>query len=111
MSFWQGSETIIIKRRSGNTVDEYGNKTFSLTTITVNNCMVGLNSTMEANTPERETTDTGITLYLPNGTAVQSGDRFMVCGVEFIQNGEAQVWEAPFDLKVGVVVNVKKRNG
>lgn len=111
MSFWQGSETVIIKRRSGNAVDEYGNKTFNLTTITVNNCMVGFTSSMEMNTPEREAVDSSITLYLPNGTAVQAGDRFIVRGVEFIQNGEAQVWEAPFDLKVGVVVNVKKRNG
>jgi hypothetical protein len=111
MSFFRGSETVIIKRRSANSTDEYGNKTFSLTTITVNNCMVGFDSQNELLEPNREATDQSITLYLPNGTQVQPGDRFVVRGTEFIQDGNSQDWEAPFNFNVGVVVKVRKRNG
>jgi hypothetical protein len=111
MTFFRGSETVIIKRRSPTAVDDWGNKTFSTTTITVKNCMVAFDSQNETVQPERELTDQGITLYLPNGTQIQPGDRFVVRGTEFIKDGDAQNWEAPFNFNVGVVVKVKKRNG
>lgn len=111
MSFWQGSETVTIKRRSATATDEYGNKTYGITTITVKNCMVGVGGVSEGVEPNREPSDVTLTLYLPNGTPVLPGDRFIVRGVEFVKDGDAQVWEAPFDFKAGVVVMVKKRNG
>lgn len=111
MSFWQGNETVTIKRRSAAGVDDWGNTTRSVTMITVKNCMVGVGATSDSLEPARDAKDASLTLYLPNGTKVYDGDRFVVRGVEFVQDGTAQVWEAPFDLKVGVVVNVKKRRG
>lgn len=111
MSFFRGSETVIIKRRSANSVDEYGNKTFSVTTITVHNVMIGFGTQNETVDPNREPSDTALTLYLPNGTQVQPGDRFIVRGTEFVKDGDAQNWVPPFDFDVGVIVNVKRRNG
>lgn len=111
MSFFRGSETVIIKRRSANTVDEYGNKTYSTTTITVKDVMIGFSSQNETVDPAREPVDTSLTLYLPNGTQVQPGDRFIVRGTEFVKDGNAQAWQPPFDFNVGVVVPVKRRDG
>lgn len=111
MSFWQGNETITIKRRSAAATDDYGNKTYGTTFITVKNCMVGVGAVSEGIEATREPSDTTLTLYLPNGTPIEPGDRFMVRGVEFIKDGDAQVWEPPFNFKAGVVVMVKKRRG
>jgi hypothetical protein len=111
MTFFRGSETVIIKRRSPNTVDDYGNKTYSLTTITVSGVMIGFGSQNEVVEPDREPSDVALTLYLPNGTQVQPGDRFVVRGTEFVKDGDAQNWTPPFDFNVGVIVNVKRRNG
>jgi hypothetical protein len=111
MSFFRGSETVVIKRRSANSTDDYGNKTFSLTTITVNNCMIGFDTQNELLEPNREAMDQSLTIYMPNGTQIQPGDRFMIRGTEFILDGNSQNWEPPFNFNVGVVVKVKKRNG
>lgn len=111
MTFFRGSETVTIKRRSATATDEYGNKTYSSTTITVRDCLIGFGGESEGVEPTREPSDIGLTLYLPNGTQVQPGDRFIVRGTEFVKDGEAQDWTAPFDFNVGVVVKVKRRNG
>lgn len=111
MTFFRGSETIIIKRRSATATDDYGNKTYSTTTITVKNCMIGVGGSNDMVEPNREPSDVALTLYMPNGTQVEAGDRFIVRGTEFVKDGDAQVWTPPFDFEVGVVVQVKKRNG
>lgn len=111
MSFFRGNETITIKRRSANSVDEYGNTTHSLTTITVHGCMIGVTTGNEPIDINRDAVDAKLTLYLPNGTAVESGDRFVVRGTEWVKDGDAQNWVPPFDFEVGVVVNVRKRSG
>lgn len=111
MTFFRGSETVVIKRRSATATDEWGNKTYSHTTITVKNCMVGFGGESEQVEPNREPSDVSVTLYLPNGTTVLPGDRFIVRGTEFVKDGDAQTWAAPFDFEVGVIVKVKKRNG
>lgn len=111
MSFFRGSETVVIKRRSPNSVDAHGNKTYTLTTITVTDCMVGFGSTNETDTAERTAIDQSLTIYMPNGTVVEPGDKFLIRGVEFVKDGNAQEWIPPFDFNVGVVVQVRKRNG
>lgn len=111
MSFFRGSETVIIKRRSSTATDDYGNKVFSTTTITVKNCMIGFGGSGEPVQTDRDPIDTALTIYLPNGTVVEPGDRFIVRGIEFIKDGDATVYKPPFDFNVGVVVQVRKRNG
>jgi hypothetical protein len=111
VSFFRGSETVIIKRRSANGTDAHGNKTYSVTTIRVTDCMVGLGGTGEPGTADRDPIDQSLTIYMPNGTQVQPGDRFLIRGLEFAKDGNAQEWVPPFDFNVGVVVQVKRRNG
>lgn len=111
MSFFRGSETVVIKRRSANGTDDWGNKTYSVTTITVNNCMIGFGGENESVEPNRELADQSLTVYLPNGTQIQPGDRFIIRNTEFVKDGNPEEWQAPFNFNVGVVVKVKRRNG
>jgi hypothetical protein len=111
MSFFRGNETVLIKRRSANAVDDYGNATHTLTTITVKNCFLGFGTTEEPVDANRDPVDTKVTIYFPNGTRIEDGDRFTVRGTEWVKDGSAQAWENPFGLDAGVVVQVRKRNG
>lgn len=111
MSFFRGNETVIIKRRSANAVDDYGNTTHTLTTITVKGCFLGFGSGSEPVDPTRDPIDTKVTLYLPNGTQILDGDRFVVRNTEWVKDGRQEDWQNPFGLEVGVVVPVRKRNG
>lgn len=111
MSFFRGSETVVIKRRSATATDDYGNKTYSTTTITVQNCMIGFGMGNEPVATDRDAIDTSLTIYMPNGTQVEASDRFVIRGTEFVKDGDAEVWTPPFDFDVGVVVKVRKRNG
>lgn len=111
MSFFRGSETVIIKRRSAASTDDWGNKTYSSTTITVKGCLLGFSGQSEGIEANREPSDQSLTIYMPNGTKIEPGDRFIIRGTEFVKNGEAQTWQPPFQFNVGVVVNVKKRRG
>ena len=112
MSFIRGGETITIKRRSGNDRDEWGNKTFSVTTIVVKDALIAVGNTSEPIDPARDAIDATLTLYLPNGTVIQDGDRFMIRGSEWVKDGSAQQWVSPFPaFEAGVVVPVRRRNG
>jgi hypothetical protein len=111
MTFFRGSETVVIKRRSAAATDEWGNKTHTTTNITVTNCMLGFGSDSEAVEPNREPVDRTVTLYMPNGTQIQAGDRFIVRSTEFILDGLPQDWQAPFNFDVGVVVRLKRKSG
>lgn len=112
MSFFRGTETVVIKRRANNGVDEYGNKTHTTTTVTVRDVLIGFGSTDEPVDTNRDPIDAAITLYFPNGTRVMDGDRFIVRNTEWVKDGMAQDWsDNPFGLDAGVVVKVRKRNG
>lgn len=111
MSFFRGNETVVIKRRSAASVDAYGNTTHTTTTITVKGCFLGFGGSTEPIDANRDPVDVSLTLYFPNGTRIEEGDRFTVRGTEFVKDGHAQDWENPFGLDAGVVVPVRKRNG
>lgn len=55
----------------------------------------------------------GLTLYLPSGTDVQDGDRFLVRGKRYIIDGEAFDWRDGLgNWNPGTVVNlVREQNG
>lgn len=111
MSFFRGNETVIIKRRSASGVDDYGNATHSITTITVKDCFLGFGTTSEPIDNNRDAIDAQVTLYFPNGTKILDGDRFIVRNTEWVKDGIAEDWSNPFGLEAGVVVKVRKRNG
>lgn len=111
MTFYTGGETVTIKRRSATATDAYGNKTYSLTTITVKNVLVGFGNSSEPVEVERDAIDARLTLYFPNGTAIEEGDRFTIRGTEWVKDGNPEVFNPPFDYSAGVVVRVRKREG
>lgn len=55
----------------------------------------------------------GLTLYLPSGTDVQDGDRFLVRGKRYVIDGEAFDWRDGLgNWNPGTVVNlVREQNG
>lgn len=73
--------------------------------------MLGFGGESEGIEANREPSDQSLTIYMPNGTKIEAGDRFIIRGTEFIKDGEAQDWQPPFQFNVGVVVKVKKRRG
>lgn len=111
MSFFRGSETVTIQRRSATSTDGYGNKSYSTTNIVVKNCMIGFGESSEPVDAAADPVNTSLTIYMPNGTQIQPGDVFLIRGTKFVKDGEQQDWVAPFDFNVGVVVKVRKRNG
>lgn len=111
MSFIRGGETITIKRRSATSTDEHGNPVHSFTTVTVRDALIAIGGTSEPVDPARDAIDATLTLYLPQGTQILSGDRFTIRGTEWVKDGFAQEWVSPFPMEVGVVVPVRRRVG
>jgi hypothetical protein len=113
VSFFRGSETVVIKRRTLTGTDDYGNKTQTTTTITVKNCMLGFGGGGEPVDPSRDPVDANFTIYFPSGTQIHDGDRFIIRNTEFVKDGPAQDWGTanPVGLDAGVIVQVRKRNG
>ena len=112
MSFIRGGETITIRRRSQNSVDDYGNATWSTTNIVVKDALVAVLTGEEPADVARDHVDASLTLYLPNGTEVKDGDVFVIRNSTWVKDGSVQNWVSPFiGLQTGVVVPVKRRNG
>ena len=112
MSFIRGGETITIRRRSAASTDDYGNPTYTTTTITVKDALIAFGATDAPVDAERNAQDVDLTVYLPNGTVVEENDTFIIRGTSFVKNGVSQEWISPFaGLDGGVVVPVRKRNG
>lgn len=110
MSFIRGGETITIRRRSETSVDDYGNPTYSTTTITVKDALVAFGSTDEPVDASRDAIDSKITIYLPNGTTIQDGDTFIIRNTNWVQDGQHQSWVSPFtSFEAGTVVQLRKR--
>ena len=111
MGFIRGGETITIKRRSEQSLDDHGNPVYGFRTITVRDALIAIGGTSEPINPERDAIDATLTLYMPLGTKVEDGDRFIVRGTEWIKDGAAVEWVSPFPMETGVVVQVRRRNG
>lgn len=112
MSFIRGGETITIKRRSATATDDYGNATYSFTTIVVRDALIGIGHTSEPVDATRDAVDAKVTAYLPNGTRVEEGDIFIIRGSQWVKDGSPEEWQTPFNnLEVGVVVPLRRRRG
>lgn len=112
MSFIRGGETITIKRRSEAGVDDYGNQTYTTTTVTVKQALIAFGGSAEPIDAEREALDAKITAYLPSGTVIEEGDVFIIRNSSWVKDGNPLSWTNPFtSFESGVVVQLRKRNG
>jgi hypothetical protein len=112
MSFIRGGETITIRRRSKASTDDYGNPTYTTTTITVKDALIAFGGTSEPIDAERNAIDSKLSIYLPNGTAIEDNDLFIIRGTQWVKDGIAQEWVSPFTgMDGGVLVSVRKRVG
>ena len=111
MGFIRGGETITIKRRSEASTDTHGNPEYTNTSITVKDALISVESSSETIDPERDAIDASLTLYLPMGTQILPGDKFVIRGTTWIKDSSAQEWISPFPMETGVIVKVRKRIG
>ncbi|CAB4152500.1 hypothetical protein UFOVP609_13 [uncultured Caudovirales phage] len=112
MSFIRGGETVLIKRRTAVARDDFGNPTYTIDTITVNEVLVGIGSTDEPINVERDAVDAHLELYMPGTVEIQDGDVFVIRGSEWVKDGAAKNWVSPFiGLETGTLVSVRRRRG
>lgn len=112
MSFIRGGETITIKRRSAASRDAHGNPTYTQTTVIVKDALIAVGGTSEPIDPTRDAVDATVTLYLPNGTQIEEGDRFIIRGSEWIKDGSPVEWISPFPAPdAGIVIPLRRRRG
>lgn len=112
MSFIRGGETITIRRRSKASTDDYGNPTYTTTTITVKDALVALQAGTEPIDAERNATDNKLTVYIPNGTPILEGDVFIIRNTTWVKDGQVQEWISPFSsLQGGTAIPVRQRVG
>jgi N-acyl-D-aspartate/D-glutamate deacylase len=112
MSFIRGGETITIKRRSVASTDDYGNPTYTTTTITVKDALVAIGATTEPIEASRDPIDAKLTIYLPNEVAIADGDVFVIRNTSWVKDGQGEEWVSPFvGLEGGRVIPVRRRVG
>jgi hypothetical protein len=112
MSFIRGGETITIKRRSATATDDYGNPTYTTTTITVKDALVAIGGSTEPVDASRNPLDANLTLYLPNEVVIQDNDTFVIRNTNWVKNGQTEEWISPFaGLEGGRVIPVRRRVG
>lgn len=112
MSLIQGGEPIILKRRSVDGTDAYGNPVFETQDIVLRHALIAIGTTSESLDPERDAYDAKVTIYLPRGTEIQEGDRFLIRNSLWEKDGSPQEWISPFPAgSDGVVVPLRRRRG
>lgn len=112
MSFIRGGETILIKRRSQLATDDFGNPTYTESTIVIKDALIGIGGTSEPVDASRDAQDASVTVYLPAGTIIEDGDVFVIRGSQWQRDGDAQNWVSPFPGEMGgVVVPLRRRRG
>jgi hypothetical protein len=112
MSFIRGGETILIKRRSQLATDDFGNPTYTESTITIKDALIGVGGTSEPVDAARDAQDAMVTVYLPVGTDVRDEDTFVIRGSKWQRDGEAQNWISPFAGDFGgVIIPLRRRRG
>lgn len=112
MSLIQNGEPIIIKRRTANGVDSHGNPTFATQDIVLRHALIAIGTTSESMDPERTAYDAKVTIYVPRGTDIQEGDRFLIRNSLWEKDGSPEEWVSPFPSgSDGVVVPLRRRRG
>lgn len=112
MSLIQGGEPIIIKRRTTDGNDDYGNPTYEVSDVLIRHALIAIGTTSESLDPERAAYDAKVTLYVPSGTEILETDRFLIRNSLWEKDGSAQEWVSPFPSGYdGVVVPLRRRRG
>lgn len=106
-----GDEPIYIIRKTTTGTDDYGNATFTTSSILVRNALIGLGGTSTPEEISRNPIDASLTLYLPHGTTIQDGDLFDIRGKRWEKDGDPQEWGTVNGFEVGVVISVRRRRG
>lgn len=104
-------EIVTVTRRTGSTLDDYGNPTYTTETIDFPNCLVAWGATDEPSNAAENPVSTQVTLYMPPGSEIRNGDVFNVRGDLFVKDGFAQEWISTFSVPQGVVVVLRKHDG
>lgn len=112
MSFIRGGETITVRRRSKASTDDYGNPTYTITTITIKDALIAIGGTSEPIDAERDAVDAKLQVYIPNGTPIEDGDTFVIRNTNWVKDGAPQEWVSPFGgLDGGTIIPVRRMNG
>lgn len=102
-------ETITITRSTALSSDAFGNPTYTTSTITVNNVVVGWGSQGTNSEASRTPSDATITLYLTTALVTYPNDLFMVRGSDWLFDGQ-QDWIGVYgDTKT--VLHLRQRRG
>jgi hypothetical protein len=111
-SFIRGGETVLIKRRTQDGLDEFGNPAWVTHTVKVRDCLIAFGASDEPAEADRDPIDTSLTLYMPPGTTVEPGDVFHLRATDFVKDGNPEGWVSPFDgFPLGVVLKLRRRSG
>jgi len=105
-------ESITQIRLSSSATDSHGLPVWVETEIALQGIVAARTSSLVTEADALTITQ-GLTLYLPTGTEVEDGDRFLVRGKRYVIDGEAFDWRDGLgSWNPGVVVNLtREQNG
>lgn len=104
-------ETVTIIRRSASTVDDYGNPSYTSTTLDVDGCLIGWGATNEPALADSNSISTQMSIYFPAGTEIHELDEFLVRGEAYVKDGDPMAWSSMLNIAKGVVVLARRVNG
>ena len=102
-------ETITITRSTALSTDAFGNPTYTTSTVTVDNVLVGWGSQGTNSEASRTPSDATITLYLTKALVTYPNDLFTVLGSDWLFDGQ-QDWSA-LDGSSKTVLHLRQRRG
>jgi len=103
-------ETITITRSSALSTDAFGNPTYTTSTVTVDDVLVGWGSQGTNSEASRTPSDATITLYLTSALVTYPNDLFAVRGSDWLFDGQ-QDWTNPYGGVAGTVIHLRQRRG
>jgi hypothetical protein len=103
-------ETITITRSTALSTDAFGNPTYTTSTVTVDDVLVGWVSQGTNSEASRTPSDATITLYLTSALVTYPNDLFTVRGSDWLFDGQ-QDWTNPYGGVAGTVIHLRQRRG
>lgn len=102
-------ETITITRSTALSTDAFGNPTYTTSTVTVDNVLVGWNTQGTNSEASRTPSDATITLYLTKALVTYPNDLFTVRETDWLFDGQ-QDWTG-LDGSSKTVLHLRQRRG
>ena len=105
-------ESITQIRQSSSATDSHGLPVWVETMIDLQGIVAARNSSLVTEADALTITQ-GLTLYLPSGTDIQDGDKFIIRGKRYVIDGESFDWRDGLgNWNPGTVVNLtREQNG